>query len=117
MPKAYREAVMRAVKQLSDRSKTQEDAGKAIGVTQTQFSRYLSGKGHPSLATVLLLADALGISLDELLGRKFTPSDWRPALSDEDVRRIAAAVRGSSQPPDSGKVPSVRAPALLPPKR
>lgn len=58
----YRAALVKAMRRLFEELGTQEAAGAAVGVDQSHFGRYLSGKSEPSLPTVLLLADRLRVT-------------------------------------------------------
>lgn len=46
------------------------DIAKAIGVSKPTISQYISGKIHPSLATLSKLCTYLGVSADEILDTK-----------------------------------------------
>ena len=53
---------------------TQNDLGiKAGGVAQTEISRYENGAYEPTLTRLRLLADALDVTADYLLGRSEQP--------------------------------------------
>lgn len=54
---------------------TQEQIAEKVGVRQNQISTLLKG-GDIKLSTLLKFADAFGISLDEIVGRK--PLKKRP---------------------------------------
>ena len=49
---------------------TQEDLAKRVGVDRVSISRFESGYKIPSLNTTVAIADALNLSVDELIGRK-----------------------------------------------
>ena len=49
---------------------TQEDLAKKVGIDRVSISRFESGYKVPSLNTTVALADALHISVDELIGRQ-----------------------------------------------
>ena len=49
---------------------TQIELSARVGVTQAALSAWEIGMAMPSLTNTVRLADALGISIDELLGRK-----------------------------------------------
>ena len=43
---------------------------KETGISIVSISRYLSGERNPTLINAILIADALGVSLDWLCGRE-----------------------------------------------
>lgn len=45
---------------------TQRELADAVGITWSQISRYEAGKASPRLAVLMKLAEALGVSLDDL---------------------------------------------------
>lgn len=49
---------------------TQIELSERVGVTQAALSAWEIGSAMPSLPNTVRLADALSVSLDELLGRK-----------------------------------------------
>lgn len=53
----------------TDRGLTQEDLADLVGVRQGAISEYETGRKGMMLATAVTFADALGVSLDELVGR------------------------------------------------
>ncbi|WP_101723617.1 helix-turn-helix domain-containing protein [Eggerthella timonensis] len=52
-----------------ERDLTQADLCRMSGITTSMMSDYVSGKKEPTLPKAVAMADALGISLDELAGR------------------------------------------------
>lgn len=48
---------------------TQQDLAKKTGLTAAAISHYVNGKQCPHAAALLLIADALNVSIDYLLGR------------------------------------------------
>ncbi|MBS3938492.1 MAG: helix-turn-helix domain-containing protein [Peptococcaceae bacterium] len=56
----------------TERNKTQEELGKALGVGNTTISQYESGARKPDADTILRLADYFRVSTDCLLGRAAT---------------------------------------------
>ena len=46
---------------------TQEELAKQIGVTQTMFSRYITGKSNPIIYKAYGIAEYVGCSIDELM--------------------------------------------------
>ena len=53
-----------------ERGIKQVEVSKMIGISQPEISRWETGKAYPSVLSLVDLADALDISLDELVGRK-----------------------------------------------
>lgn len=62
------------------------------GLTEAAISRYVTGKREPRAVTLSLIANALGVSMDDLLG---TPCD-NPEKLDHAVRMVARSVDGIS---------------------
>ncbi|WP_225903895.1 helix-turn-helix domain-containing protein [Pseudomonas shirazica] len=52
---------------------TQQELGDASGVSPSQISRYEAGQARPRKTVMGKLADALGVSVDELLGQSPEP--------------------------------------------
>lgn len=75
---------------LRSRNLTQADLCRMSGIATSAMSHYLAGDSDPSLSKAIAMADALQISLDELVGREVPKrvieqrllSDFRE-LSDE----------------------------------
>ena len=68
------------------RSLTQVQLAKAANTTQRAISYYENEPGYPPVPAVIALADALGVSTDELLGAK-APKRERSVMSPE-TRRL-----------------------------
>ena len=49
---------------------TQEDLAKRVGVDRVSISNFEAGLKIPSLNTTVAIADALHMSVDELIGRQ-----------------------------------------------
>lgn len=49
---------------------SQEELAKKVGIDRATISRYEAGYKVPSLYTTVAIADALNISVDELVGRQ-----------------------------------------------
>jgi transcriptional regulator with XRE-family HTH domain len=47
---------------LADSGKTQAEVGRAAGMTQSQLSRYLTGRRPLAMAGFIAICDALGLS-------------------------------------------------------
>lgn len=50
---------------------TQEDFAKMLGITPRGYRNYELGQREPNLTFLIMLADKLNISLDDLVGREF----------------------------------------------
>lgn len=77
---------------------TQEDVGKACGMTGAAVRAYELGKYNPKPATVKKFAKALGVSPAELYGVK---NDAR--ISDEDLASLAQIETGGNINPDTAR--------------
>lgn len=53
---------------ISQRGTTQRAIAERLNTTETTISRYVSGDRTPNLETLVALAEALNVSLDELAG-------------------------------------------------
>ena len=87
---------------------TMKELGRIVGVSESTISLYETGKHEPDLQTMGRIADALGVSVDELLGRdpgikKEAPSvaglrdgliDLLVDLSPEEEAQLRAFVAG-----------------------
>ena len=58
---------LRAIR--TDRGFTQKALAHAAGVSETTIARIEQGKQEPSLVTLVMLADCLGVTTDALFGR------------------------------------------------
>jgi transcriptional regulator with XRE-family HTH domain len=81
------------------RQLTQEQVAGQLGVSSEFYSRIERGLAHPSLETLLGMADVLGVSVDALLGLDAEHAAARasfPLTSPDDpllVRRLAAELQ------------------------
>lgn len=48
---------------------TQEQLAKAVGVTQGAVAQWENGLTHPAFAVLRKLAEALGVTIDQLIGK------------------------------------------------
>ncbi|MBU0672380.1 MAG: helix-turn-helix transcriptional regulator, partial [Candidatus Margulisbacteria bacterium] len=55
----------------SKHSLSQFQLAHKAGLTVTAIANYEQGRAKPSYEVLIKIADALGVSLDELVGRKF----------------------------------------------
>lgn len=63
-----------------ERDLTQAELCRMSGITTSMMSDYVSGKKAPTLPKAIAMADALGISLDELAGRSIMPAPLEQQL-------------------------------------
>jgi transcriptional regulator with XRE-family HTH domain len=83
------------------RQLTQEQVAERLGVSSEFYSRIERGLAHPSLDTLLGMADVLGVNIDTLLGLDAAYPAARksfPLTSAEDppvVRRLAAELQAA----------------------
>lgn len=49
---------------------TQKELADAIGVSDVIVSKWESGNGNPTISNLCQVANALGVSLDQLISRK-----------------------------------------------
>ncbi|HWN66776.1 MAG TPA: helix-turn-helix domain-containing protein [Haliangium sp.] len=81
------------------RQLTQEQVSEQLGVSSEFYSRIERGLAHPSLETLLRMAEVLGVAVDALLGLDAGHAAARasfPLTSSEDppvVRRLAAELQ------------------------
>ena len=52
-----------------EKSLSQEDAAKEIGIAYRSYRRYEAGEREPDASTLVLVADYYGVSIDYLVGR------------------------------------------------
>ena len=52
-----------------ERHLTMKELGQKVGMSESTISLYETGKHDPDLETLNRIADALGVTVDELLGR------------------------------------------------
>ena len=69
-----------------DQNLTQQELGEKIGVSDKTVSRWESDGGYPDVPTLVPLAQALGVTVDDLLNthrpvRTLTRTDWQSFLS------------------------------------
>jgi transcriptional regulator with XRE-family HTH domain len=103
------EALASNLKALRDvRKLTQAELGIRAGMGAASISHFETGQRTPSLDSLVKLADALGISVDTLLGREpietgalLDPIFLRASRADaqvlETVRRVTAALLGEKE--------------------
>ena len=77
---------------LAEKSISQKEFAAMTGLTEAAISRYCSGAREPRSITLATMANALGVSVDELLG---TPCEDPNALDDA-VRLVARSANQMS---------------------
>ena len=71
---------------LNERSKTQIEVAKAIGVSQQTFNTWCRGIALPRMGKVQLLADYFNIKMTELL--EDSPGDSEPSIDSNRLRLL-----------------------------
>ena len=90
------------------RGLTQVALGERAGMAPASISHFETGQRVPSLESLVKLADALGVSVDELLGRVpadvstqidplFLRASRAPTETLDTVKRVTAALLGEDQ--------------------
>jgi transcriptional regulator with XRE-family HTH domain len=79
----------------TQRNLTQARVAELVGVGLRVYHRWERGGAAPHFETLLKLADVLGVSLDELAGRKHAPDDAR--IKNPELHQL---VRDVDQLPD-----------------
>ncbi|MDE2823739.1 MAG: helix-turn-helix transcriptional regulator [Chloroflexota bacterium] len=90
------------------RGLTQVALGQRAGMAPASISHFETGQRVPSLESLVKLADALGVSVDELLGRVpadasvqvdplFLRASRAPTETLDAVKRVTAALLGEDQ--------------------
>lgn len=54
---------------MKEKKLTQKELAKLAGITEASMSKYLSGERTPRIDVIVNLANALGITTDELIGK------------------------------------------------
>lgn len=73
---------------------TLKELGKIVGVAESTLSKYETGTNEPDLRTLTLIADALGVSVDVLLGRsgEQTAEEKSPTPRTPEARILASGI-------------------------
>ncbi|GAB4516297.1 MAG: hypothetical protein Tsb0020_34980 [Haliangiales bacterium] len=71
---------------------TQEDAADRIGISGEFYARIERGNAIPSVQTLVVMSDALGVSPDALLGYK-PLSDPNPSAAPDEPSEVRLAIR------------------------
>ena len=75
---------------------TQQNVADLLNMSQQSYY-YYENKGGLSAENIVKLADTYNVSTDYLLGRSDNPEIKPPAVSEEDIRNLAAAFNESAQ--------------------
>ena len=67
---------------------TQKDLAKKIGVTDKAISRWETGKGYPDIEIIPSLAEALSVSLTELLNGEQVEREQLLTVADNSLKLI-----------------------------
>ena len=59
---------------VSARGMTQKDIAIELGISQQRFNFYVKGSREPDIATLILLADYFGVTVDYLIGHEKEPT-------------------------------------------
>lgn len=65
---------MRLKELRESRSLSQRELGDALGLSKSSIGNYENGYRQPDMATLNLLADYFGVTVDYLIGRSLQPS-------------------------------------------
>lgn len=77
--KAYLEAFSENIRRLrEERDLSQADLYKLADLHRTQLGRMEGGDAEPRLMTLVIIADALGVKLDDLVAGLPVPKERRP---------------------------------------
>lgn len=77
---------------LQDRNWRQADLCRITGIQTSLISDYLRGKKSPTIGNAILIADALNVSLDELVGKEESAHE-----KDEILQEICTAAAELSE--------------------
>ncbi len=55
---------------MNEQKLTQKELAKRAGITEASMSKYLSGERTPRIDVIVNLANALGVTTDELIGQE-----------------------------------------------
>lgn len=96
--KAYLEAFSENVRRLrEERGLSQADLYKLADLHRTQLGRMEGGDAEPRLMTLVIIADALGVKVDDLVAGLPVPKERRPPPNPKPKR----AKRAGAQRPAS----------------
>lgn len=70
---------------------SQRQLSRMLGIGESQINKFENGGGEPSLRTLYLIAEALGVTTDYLVGRSDDPAGYMSAALREDERQLLDA--------------------------
>ena len=80
---------MEVLKELRKEKKaTQEEIAKYLGIKKQSYSRYELDIAEPNIENLIKLADYFGVSVDYLIGRKFSNEFGYLDEKDKDAMRL-----------------------------
>lgn len=71
---------------------TQREAARAAGINESHWSHFETGNRQPNMRNAIAIADALGVSLDYLLGRVERPDEFVPTYKKVLRQKILEAI-------------------------
>ena len=80
-------------------SLTQEELADMLGVSRQAVSKWEQGEGYPEVEKLLVLADRLDISLDELMGRPNKNSAAAEDTAEEPLPEVVSYVPQTGEDP------------------
>lgn len=104
-PVTFTERIRAMVEKAGDDDQSKRRLAKRLKVSHTTLARYAQG-GQPRLDTAILMADALGITLDELAGRSPDRSRKPHVVSIDGVLYQPVSASRDEPAGDSGAVAS-----------
>lgn len=88
MSDGYKPFVINIKRISKEKNLTQKELSQITGIGEKSMSRYFTGASSPNLLSLVAIADALGVSCDELLGRNDVDATIRQAIQNEDIKHI-----------------------------
>ena len=88
MAESYKVFVDNLRKFTKEKKISQVELADLIGISKSTLGHYFTGNTSPSLEILVKIADALGVSCDELLGRNDVDAAIRQAIQNEDIKHI-----------------------------
>lgn len=67
---------------VSQSGKTQKEIASDLGLIQQRFNFYVNGSREPDIATLILIADYFGVTVDYLIGHEKEPTVKDDGLTD-----------------------------------
>ena len=88
---------------LTERGLKQADLCHMTKIPSSQISNYITGKTSPSLDNARIIAEKLGVTLDELVGRKVEAKTTEPTQTIECTADEAEMIRKFRELDERGK--------------